>query len=200
MLRLSPSHPSSLLRRLPALAVLAFLLLASAPLHAHHLPPGMEDVDEFDVGAAFLAGARHPLLGMEHWFFAITAGALLAAASRKRAGRLASVLLAGLAVGGWAGLQDVVFPGASAAAWLAFAGPLLWLAAGHRYYHVCLLAWLGLAALLQGNGHGLAWPLEAAGLPYMAGVLLTTAILAFAGWAVALCAHSLRRPSTVASH
>ena len=59
----------SLYSLLPAV----FVLLA-VPVFAHHLPPGMEEVDEFSDSASFLMGINHPLSGLDHLLAALLTG------------------------------------------------------------------------------------------------------------------------------
>ncbi|MBB5038954.1 HupE/UreJ family protein [Prosthecobacter dejongeii] len=191
----------SLLRRFSLFARWSVLLLLTvAPLQAHHLPPGMEDVDEFEDGMAFLAGVRHPLLGLEHGLFALTVGVLVATGGRFRSQALALTFLASLLVGGWAGAQGLVLSGVSLGSALAFASPLLLFAKRYRLHPGYPLAVIACVSLLQGNAHALAWPLETGFTAYLAGLLLTSSVLAFTGWFVALCTQSLRRPVAALSH
>ena len=195
------SFHRSLLRRISLFARWSVLLLLTvAPLQAHHLPPGMEDVDEFEDGMAFLAGVRHPLLGLEHGVFALTIGVLVAVGGRSRTQAHALTFLASLAVGGWAGAQGLVLPGVSLGSASAFASPLLLFAMRYRLHPGYLMTAVACISLLQGNAHALAWPLEAGFTAYLTGLLLMSSVLAFTGWSVAVSAQSLRRPVAALSH
>jgi urease accessory protein len=80
--------------RLPAvLSLISFWL--SLPALAHHLPPGMEEVDEFSDGASFLVGMNHPLSGFDHVLAALLVGAVAA-----RFGRAGRILLPAASLGG----------------------------------------------------------------------------------------------------
>ena len=164
------------------LALLALPFLTSLPAYAHHLPPGMEDVDEFETGASFMAGLRHPLLGMDHWLFAMATGALAMLALRGRGGRMLLVaLLTGMAAGASAGLNHMALPGSSAALLSALALPMmLWVSGGRLPAFVKALL-VALVAIWQGNAHGVAWPLETGAGFYLMGILAMTGVLAFAG-------------------
>lgn len=178
---LNPSWMACCCRRL---ALLALPVLTALPAYAHHLPPGMEDVDEFETGAAFLAGLRHPLLGMDHWLFAMAIGALAMLALRGRGGRmLLSSLLTGTAVGAFAGLNQMALPGSDAALMAALALPVLLWAAGDRLPAFVKASLVAVVAIWQGNAHGLAWPLEAGAGFYLMGMLAMTGMLAFTGGA-----------------
>lgn len=183
--------------------LLFFVTVAPLPLHAHHLPPGMEDVDEFDDGAAFMAGLRHPLLGMDHWLFAMIIGAV-AAAGMTRFARLSpfASLLAGVIGGAALGLKGLIFPGAFMIGMAALMTVLV-MPNSRMHWAVLKLLLVGLAAFWQGNQHGIAWPLDYGGMSYVAGISTTTAWLAFTGAALQRLASRmarLPRPARVSSH
>ncbi len=157
-----------------ALLLLGFLLVVAWPAEAHHLPPELEEIDEF-ADEAFKAGLRHPGQGIDHWLLAAVAGVLAAGAAGWRGmGLTAAVLLGGLMAG--AGLQAAAFtlPGAVQGDWIVsiIAGALLF--AGGRLPLVWRLVLLALAAFWQGQGHAAAWPWESVLRPYMTGVLLAS--------------------------
>ncbi len=181
-------------------ASLLLFLITDAPLHAHHLPPGMEDVDEFDEGSAFMAGLRHPLLGMDHWLFAIVVGAV-ATAGMTRFARFspAASLLAGVIGGAALGLKALVFPGALIVG-LAVLMIVVVMPSSRMHWSVLKLLLIGLGAFWQGNQHGIAWPLESGGVGYVTGLVVATTALAFSGAALrrlALRAALLLRPARV---
>lgn len=175
------------------LALLGLLLLAALPLHAHHLPPGMEDLDEFEDGAAFLAGVRHPLLGLDHWLFAVSAGALAFAVFQGAAAvRTLMLLLVGVAAGGMLGANEVSVPGVQFGFAAALVSPLLLWSLASRFKLSVALTFFGMAlpALWQGNAHGLAWPMEAGVGFYLAGMAAMTAALALSGGVAVWAARS----------
>ena len=49
---------------------------------AHHLPPGMEDVDEF-ADESLTAVVAHPFTGVHHWFAALAVGLMVWVLSRQ---------------------------------------------------------------------------------------------------------------------
>ncbi len=190
-----------LMRRL--LACLGFLWLSSVPLLAHHLPPGMEDVDEFEDGMAFMAGIRHPLLGMDHWLFAVAVGvlAVLWKTCSTKISPLTCLLLA--MIGGIAsGLQGIILPAVSWALLTALLAVMTWSSASFRGEAMTLLG-ITMLALCQGNQHGIAWPLDAGSAWYGTGIVITTMVLACCGAVVADLAATpfrLKRPARVTSH
>ncbi len=206
MLELSPPSFISITRRRLAscLAVFAVLLLTALPLHAHHLPPGMEDLDEFEDGAAFMAGLRHPMLGLDHWLFAALVGALAVTAARggRRPFALPLTMLAAIAAGGLMGFSELRLPALQFSQVLTLAVLALLILGKNRLHPAVQFGLVGLAALYQGNDHGLAWPLDAASGAYLGGVVFTTLVLAQAGAAVTLAAQVLlpsRRTPAMAS-
>lgn len=198
---MSPLRPHQLMRRL--LACLGFLWLTSVPLLAHHLPPGMEDVDEFEDGMAFMAGLRHPLLGWDHWLFAVAVGVVAAwGASRfSRAAPVASLLLATMA-GAACGLQRVILPVPACALGIAVLAVMISVRARSPGLTLSTLL-ITMLAFWQGDAHGMAWPLHTGGVWYLTGIGFMTAALAGCGLAVTRVASislGLKRPASATSH
>lgn len=177
-------------RLLSCLATVSLFLVTALPLHAHHLPPGMEDVDEFEDGAAFMAGLRHPLLGFDHWMLAAVVGVLVVAGVRRSSKGLLLPLLGGVAIGAMLGVNAVVLPGVSMSFVFALVVPLVLLTQRGKLPKSVQSGLIAFAALWQGNIHGLAWPLEAATGSYILGLMAMTAVLAFCGGIVAKAAQS----------
>lgn len=169
----------------------ALLFITVLPLQAHHLPPGMEDVDEFEDMAAFAAGLRHPWLSVDHWLFAIMAGAVVGLARKQKAGVLmASIWVGSLALGGWMGTAEWVLPYLGWSSWLALGAGTFLLTLGTKLPLMLQMAILALAALWQGNDHGAAWPLDTASMAYLGGMLAASLGLACAGACVVKAASS----------
>ncbi|SKB01418.1 Hydrogenase/urease accessory protein HupE [Prosthecobacter debontii] len=161
-------------------------VLTALPLHAHHLPPGMEDIDEFEDGAAFMAGIRHFVSGADHWLFAVAIGAMAVTVMRRRNAKNLMVALAlGAGVGTALGVNQVMIPGASWSVFAAFLAPaLVWCLKDS------LSGWgkaglVMLAAVWQGNQHGLAWPLDSASGFYTVGILSTLMVFVAGGYGLA---------------
>jgi urease accessory protein len=165
--------------------ILAALCLLTAPAFAHHLPPGMEEVDEFADGTSFLIGFNHPLTGWDHLLAALLTGVV--AARLGKTGRVALpaaaavMLLAGFA----AGRASVVLPGGEffIMATVGIAGMVAFL---RSKCAVQRGAWV-LAAFQawHGNIHALEVVPRTAGVPYAAGLATATLVLAALGYAVA---------------
>ncbi|TDU67328.1 urease accessory protein [Prosthecobacter fusiformis] len=189
------------LRLSACLAALSVLLLTVLPLHAHHLPPSMEDVDEFEDGAAFMAGLRHPLLGMDHWMFAVAIGALAVAAARGQSSRgWMGALVGGVAMGGALGAGQVILPTVESSLLAVMALPVLLLVTREKMPALMQMGLVAMAAVWQGNVHGLAWPMESVAGAYVAGIAVTTLLLALSGAAVVKVAKSglaMHRSSTI---
>jgi urease accessory protein len=174
------------------LAFLGFIWLTSAHLHAHHLPPGMEDIDEFEEALAFTAGLRHPLLGMDHLFFAVSVGFLAASCMTKCSRRsLLIALFAGVLGGAVLGRQSIVLPSLP----LVIMLPIMLLVFRERLPAKLGFILVGMAAIWQGNDHGIAWPFESGYMVYLTGMLMMTAGITTAGAALVLLANNLRRLS-----
>lgn len=181
--------PHPLRRRLPAwMASIALLLIVTAPLHAHHLPPGMEDIDEFEHSAALMAGLRHPTLGFDHWMVALAIGWVAAASLRSR--RVGLIAGAAFAAGGLMGTQGIVLLGCGYSFAIAVLALGAALAMQKRIPLLATLGLVGIAALLPGNAHGIAWPIGSAAVSYVVGVMATSLALASVGFAAQRLAQS----------
>lgn len=198
---MSPLRPHRPLRRL--LVCLGFLWLASVPLMAHHLPPGMEDVDEFEDGMAFMAGIRHPLLGWDHWLFAVVVG-VVAAWGTSRFSRLAppACLLLATMAGAACGLHRVIVPVPACALGMAVLALMISVRARSPGLTLGTLL-ITMLAFWQGDAHGMAWPLHTGGMWYLTGIGVMTATLAGCGLAVTRVASislRLKHPASVTTH
>src|SRR6188474_2294555 len=70
----------------------------SVPAGAHHLPPGFEDVDEFNE-VRMVSNLLHPFTGLDHLLLALSIGWLAFAAGVRRGGVLAASFLGSLSLG-----------------------------------------------------------------------------------------------------
>jgi urease accessory protein len=183
--------PDFFMRHRPLFSLLFVLLLslvATMTANAHHLPPGMEDVDEFADQASFFVGFNHPLTGFDHMAVALITGWLAA----KLTGRVRAVLIPGslLALLGGALLAPLGLR-LPAAETVMMASVVLsvvvvslrstgWMQIGAGTL-VCFQLW-------HGNGHALSAPLRSTGGMYVAGVATATALAMVLGWSLALLA------------
>jgi len=163
----------------------------------------MEDVDEFDDGMAFMAGIRHPLLGWDHWLFAVAVGVVAARGISRfsRSAPAASLLLATIA-GAACGLQKVILPVQACAFGVTALALMVSVRARSPGLTLSTLL-ITMLAFWQGDAHGMAWPLDTGGLWHLTGIVLMTAALAGCGWAVTKVASislRLKRPAGVTSH
>lgn len=140
----------------------------------------------------FGAGAAHPVLGIDHLLAMVAVGALATVgAGRRPVWRLPAAFLAGMAVGGLAGIVGRPAVGSN----MAVAGSLVALGAclavpgavAGRF----VVPLVAVAGALHGHVHGLEIPGAAHPASYAAGFLATTAGLHVAGAAGGL---GLRRP------
>lgn len=173
---------------LPFLYCLLFSLVVAAPAFAHHLPPGMEDVDEFGDSASFLLGFNHPLTGLDHLAAALLTGVV--AARFARTGRVA--LLAGalgaLLAGSLTARAGLMLP----------AGEAMLLVSVIAAFAVILFRSpgplrIGAGALLafqvwHGNAHAREAPSTGSSGHYLAGVCMAAVLTMVIGLALALLA------------
>ncbi len=169
----------SLSSLLPAL----FLLLA-APAFAHHLPPGMEEVDEFADGASFLMGMNHPLSGLDHLLAALLTGVVAA-----RFGKGGRVGVLAAATGGlFAGGLVAQLPAGEAMLLVSVVA-----AVGIASFRSARALQMGAGALVlfqvwHGNAHAAEAPLTAVRAYFLSGAGLATLLTMTLGLALALLA------------
>jgi urease accessory protein len=170
--------------------VLAVLALSQTTLHAHHLPPGFEGVDEFEHSRAMLVGLQHPLSGWDHCLALVAIGTVAAMMTRKNL-FLPALMLGGLVVGGALGLGGGVMPQIPflAAAVLLAAGGVMTLQS--KAMSLLMATTTAAFGLWQGATHALMVNSHAALGSYAAGFLMGSAALMFAGALVAVLARRL---------
>jgi len=183
---MSPKR-SSLRWCVPMLAALA---LSQTALHAHHLPPGFEGVDEFEHSRAMLAGLRHPLSGWDHCLALIAIGATAALMTR-RSFLLPVMLVGGLLAGGALGMGGGVLPQIPflAAAVLLAAGGVMTLR--NRAMSLLMVTTTGAFGLCQGASHAAMMASHAALGAYSSGFVMASVALMFSGALVATLARRL---------
>jgi urease accessory protein len=174
-------------RLAPLLAVLA---LSQASVHAHHLPPGFEEIDEFEHGHAMLSGFQHPMKGLDHCLALVAIGAVATLSFRKKAILPASYMGA-LVAGGWMTLHGMALPQAPmlAASVIAVAAVAIMLRKGG-------MCWLmtGAAALLgltQGALHAAWVAIPQTLCSYAVGFAMASLLLMVAGGLAAKMAQRL---------
>ena len=163
----------NLVRRHRGLVLFSLLLLCRTA-SAHHLPPGWEEVDEFDH-QNFIGGLLHPLTGLDHIVTFIAAGWIAFAMARSTRSLLAMAVsfIAGLALGN-GGIALPMLEQSLALSVLAAGVMLLtqWRAAAPVV--------LSLFAFWHGNAHGS----EMSGFNAASGLLLASAALTAFGFAI----------------
>ena len=170
-------HRSPSLRSLaivPAAAV-GGLLLSATPVLAHTGHPTS------GIGEGFL----HPITGPDHLLAMVAVGVVAASLARGvRAWVAPAAFLAGMVIGGLAGMAGVPFPGAEAliVASVVLLGLTIAGAVEARGRALgALLALLAFAGMAHGHAHGAAAPASVNPLAYVAGFLGATAALHAAG-------------------
>jgi urease accessory protein len=159
-----------------AIASLGVALL-SEPVLAH---PGHGN------NPGFLAGALHPIFGLDHLLAMVCVGVLSAQLGRKTLWLLPAVFVGVMALGGLLGMAQVALPRVELA--IAFSVFCLGVAivADQAIPLALAAAGVGLFALFHGNAHGLEMPSIAQPWLYSLGFLVSTAALHFTGVGIGL--------------
>lgn len=171
-------------QRIPHWAVLSFAFFAIGSVaSAHHLPPGFEDVDEFNQ-ARMVSDLLHPFTGLDHLLLALSIGWLAFTAGARRGGVLAASFLGSLSLGMVEGRFGfgLPMPEQGVALSVVVAGLVLAYAARRLPYSALLLAVL--AGLWHGNAHGAEMPGSASFIEFGATLLAGTATLMLVGTAL----------------
>ena len=150
---------------------------------AHHLPPGMEEVDEF-AETTFTAALAHPFTGADHWLAALAVGLMACAWGRKAGYQAIAIFVVALTAGIVAGRSGFRLPlmesGLAASvilAGVALAGARLFSSKAMLGLTACTGAWHGIA-------HGLEMPTTPAAGWFACGLVLSSAGIALAASAV----------------
>ena len=150
---------------------------------AHHLPPGMEDIDEF-AEPTFAAAVAHPFIGADHWLAALAVG-LTAWSWGKQTGLQSTGLfvlaMAGGVVAGSAGFHLPMMETGLAVS-VILGGCVV---AGARWFSAqAVLTLAALTGTWHGMAHGVEMPATASPL-YASGLVLGSALIAFGAWLLA---------------
>ncbi len=170
------------------LTAVSLLALKTTAL-AHHLPPGYEDVDEFDQ-VQMVSGLLHPFTGLDHLLLALSIGWLAYLAGKRMGIILSSAFFGSLALGMTLGRMGVAVPMLEQGIALSViaGGVLLAYAARQMKYSSLVLAVL--AGLWHGNAHGAEMPSAASSLAFGAALIAGTVAIASAGVGLAaLCSY-----------
>jgi urease accessory protein len=152
-------------------------LWAAGHAMAHHLPPGMEEADEF-AEPTFAAAVVHPFSGADHWLAALAVG-LSAWSWGKKTGLQSTGLfvlaMAGGIVAGRAGFHLPMMETGLAVS-VILGGCVV---AGARWFSAqAVLALAALTGAWHGIAHGVEWPATASPL-HASGLVLGSALIAF---------------------
>lgn len=160
----------------------ALLLLLAAPTFAHHLPPGMEEVDEFSDISSFLIGMNHPLSGMDHLLAALLTGVV---ASRFCKRHRTEVLAA--AMGGWlAGSFLTQLPGGEAMLLMSVVAATAIAFLRSERTLMMTTGTLALFHVWHGSAHAVEAPLTTIRGCFIAGAGMATLLIMTLGLALAL--------------
>lgn len=167
-----------------SISISSLLLLLATTAFAHHLPPGMEEIDEFSNGASFLAGFNHPVMGLDHLIAALITGVCAARVGKWGIWLLAAagVAMAAGYAGGFGGLR---LPGGDLmiAATVVISAVVM---AGSSSRQILPAATLTASfQLWHGNLHALEMPSGAGSSAHASGAVCATVLCMVCGWALA---------------
>lgn len=169
------------------------LLAYASVAHAHHLPPGLEEVDEFASGHV-VSSVLHPFSGLDHLLIALGAGWATASMGWRRGAGLLGAFFASLMLGLLAGRGVAVSMamGSGLALAVAAVGVALSPKMANQKLRMALIASAG---LLQGMAHA-GESLLNNGVS-MAGLALGSALLSVLGCGLA---YAVNKRASVAQH
>ena len=152
-------------------------LWAAGQAMAHHLPPGMDDVDEF-ADEPFTAALTHPLTGADHWLAALAVGLVVWSWGRKTGFQSTALFMIAMPAGIAAGRTGVQLPLMETG--LAVSVVLLGcvVAGAKRVSSKAALSLAALTGAWHGIAHGLEMPAAAPAGLYALGLTLASGAIA----------------------
>lgn len=158
---------------------------------AHHLPPGFEDIDEFDQ-AQMLIALRHPFTGLDHLLLALAMGWIAYLWSKRIGSALFASFMGSMLAGLILGRFGMGVPMLEEGLALSVIASGLMLAYASKASTKIALSLAIIAGFWHGNAHGMEMPGAAASAVYGAGLLLGTATVACGGMTLAALATQRR--------
>lgn len=152
-------------------------LWAAGQAIAHHLPPGMEDVDEF-ADEPFTASLVHPFSGADHWLAALAVGLMVWSWGRKTGFQSIAFFVLAMTAGIAAGHHGFHLPlmETALAVSVILAGCVT---AGARFFsRKAVLTLAALTGAWHGVAHGLEMPANAPSTLYALGLTLSSGAIA----------------------
>jgi urease accessory protein len=164
----------------PAIRRLLLIIpLAAVPLAQAHPGHGLH---------SFSAGLKHPLTGYDHLLAMIAVGLWAVQLGGRARWALPLAFVSAMALGAMAGISGFALPGVNG--WIlasVFALGLL-IAGAAKLPPGVGVGLVALAGAFHGLAHGAEMPLSANSLHFLAGMVVTTALLHAAGVAIGLAA------------
>lgn len=172
---ISPMKSQMHFRWMPLLAALLF----AGVVHAHHLPPSLEEVDEFEHKSMLISSFMHPFTGLDHLAAALAAGCLVFAAGRRSGMIMGLSFMVSLAAGILLGRCGLALPmlEQGLAISVITAGVLLVVNRGGSQGNIIL----ALIGFWHGNAHGVEMTTIVSG----AGLFIGTLAAMIAGIGIA---------------
>jgi len=160
------------------------VLACASVAHAHHLPPGMEEVDEFATGHA-VSALLHPWSGVDHILIALGAGWAAASLGWRRGAGLLGAFFGALVLGLIAGRGVAMNMAVGSGLALAVAAVGVALSpktAGRQGLRMALLVGAG---LFQGMAHASESLFSLSNGMSLAGLVLGSAMISAVGCGIA---------------
>lgn len=152
-------------------------LWAAGQAMAHHLPPGMEDVDEF-ADEPFTAALTHPLTGADHWLAALAVGLVVWSWGRKTGFQSIALFVLTMAAGIGTGRAGVQLPLMETGLAVSVILPGCVIAGAKWFSSKSVLALAALTGAWHGIAHGLEMPAAAPAGLYALGLTLASGAIA----------------------
>lgn len=169
-------------------------LWAAGHAMAHHLPPGMDDVDEF-AEAPFASAVAHPFSGADHWLAALAVGLMVWSFGRKTGFQSSALFVLAMAAGIAAGRSGFQLPlmETGLAVSVILAGCVI---AGSRFFSSkAVLTLATVTGAWHGVAHGLEMPTAAPAGPYALGLMLSSGAIALTAGLIATRLPAAFRPT-----
>jgi urease accessory protein len=166
----------------PFLLSAAIVMMATSPALAH--------VDSGSI-SGFSAGFGHPIGGLDHVLAMVAVGILAAQLGGKSVWLVPASFVAMMFVGGLVGISGMALPFVE----LGILGSIVVLgsviAAGRQMPMALAMTLVGMLAIFHGHAHGTEMPVNASGMEYAMGFIMSTATLHAVGISLSIAAQKM---------
>lgn len=170
-----------------SLCFLALLLLQASPASAHIL----------SGETGFMAGLKHPVLGLDHFLAMVSVGIISAQIGGRAIWSVPATFVAMMALGGIFGIENLTLPFSEYILAFSVFALGLSIAASRRMPIMLAMVFVGVFGMFHGYAHGIEMPHVAKPVPYALGFITGTASLHIAGVLIGVVSNWFKQGGTL---